>query len=996
MNVNRFFGGIITILLILRGPASAEVKRVKFSGPDKYLIVEVLKDNLIHLEVSASAPGPRESEALSTSPMVFKTDYEGPVSFRKEGNLLETSALLVRVDPRNLCAAFQEKAGGRELTVICPVDLERDWKGLTVSRNLIKNVYGLGQQFKKLGSADGDWLRHGVREEQPAGQWQAHGNGFMPFGQAGMVGNVQFPVMYALGENINYALFIDNVYKQRWDFSDDPWQIHMWGDQIRFYVIAGPDLPHLRAHYMELAGRPPVPPRKAFGLWVSEFGYQDWQQIDKLRAGLRRDNFPVDGFVLDLQWFGGVVANSPDSKMGTLDWDAVHFPGPDANLAYFKNDDIGFVAIEESYVNEKTDTFAPMRAGDFFAYKKTDGRCSPLSRDPVSLTDWFGKAAMIDWSNPEAGTWVHENRRFPNLVRKGVLGHWTDLGEPEKYDPAACYNGVEATPAGPKNQHGDVHNLYAFLWNKSIYDGYYQKRDMIDRRPFMLSRSGAPGINRFGAAMWSGDIGSNLDLLGTHLNAQMHMSFSGIDYFGSDIGGFRREGMPYNGGHSGNLHYQNELYTQWFANGAWFDVPVRPHTDNSFQTSKRYETAPNLVGDIRSNRENLRQRYELIPYYYSLAHRAHLQGEPLMPPLVYYYQDDPAVRELGHEKLIGRDVLVAAAASHGEMKRNVYLPKGKWVNYHTREWFNSAGQWINDFPLYVDGVFRLPVFAKAGAILPLMRVDEQTKDAFGRRKDGTGRDDLLVKVYADSSPSRFTLYEDDGTSIAYDERKNPLYRVRTTVISQKQNNNEATIVIDKATGGYSGALRQRNNLLRLVVNDARAVKITLNGKRLVQRRSAAEFDRNGAGWRNAGPNLIEIKSGTGNVNTRKTFKVTLQSIPPAASAYFICDNGWTALGENIYIVGNQPQLGKWDPNKGIKLDPSVYFEYIYNPPLNHNGPGPKTPKWTGFVRGLPSNASVEWKCVKKLSSGEWVYSPGNNGVLNLPASGFAGTTMGSF
>jgi alpha-glucosidase len=134
----------------------------------------------------------------------------------------------------------------------------------------------------------------------------------MPFGPAGMVGNVQLPIMYSLGNNnLNYALLLDNVYKQRWDFSGDPWQARMWGDQIRFYLMTGADLPVLRRDFMELVGTPPVPPRKAFGLWVSEFGYKNWQQIETLQNGLRNDSFPLDGFVLDLQWFGGVTAASP-------------------------------------------------------------------------------------------------------------------------------------------------------------------------------------------------------------------------------------------------------------------------------------------------------------------------------------------------------------------------------------------------------------------------------------------------------------------------------------------------------------------------------------------------------------------------------------------------------------------------------------------------------------------------------------------------------------
>ena len=84
--------------------------------------------------------------------------------------------------------------------------------------------------------------------------------------------------------------------------------------------------------------------------------------------------------------------------------------------------------------------------------------------------------------------------------------------------------------------------------------------------------------------MWSGDIASNLRSLSIHLNAQLHMSFSGIDFYGSDGGGFRREVLPYNNKEGAYRGYDNENYTQWFANSAWFDVPLRPtRTTNSYR-----------------------------------------------------------------------------------------------------------------------------------------------------------------------------------------------------------------------------------------------------------------------------------------------------------------------------------------------------------------------------------------------------------------------------
>ncbi len=145
-------------------------------------------------------------------------------------------------------------------------------------------------------------------------------------------------------------------------------------------------------------------------------------------------------------------------------------------------------------------------------------------------------------------------------------------------------------------------------------------------------------------------------------------------------------------------------------------MPLRPHTENLCNCAA---TSPDSIGDEASNLGNLRRRYELTPYYYSLAHRAYLTGEPVVPPLVYHYQNDAAVREMGHQKMIGKDLLVGVVAGEGERSRNMYLPSGTWYDYATGEKLVSTGQWFNDRPLWVNGEFRLPTFARAGAIIPI-------------------------------------------------------------------------------------------------------------------------------------------------------------------------------------------------------------------------------------------------------------------------------------
>jgi alpha-glucosidase len=1015
--------------------AAGAVERRQFTTAAGYLVIEVLDDDLVHFEASAIGVPPPLSQPIFTSPMVLKKDYAGPSALTDGGLTLETPAIRLVVNASSLCVRVEDKTrSNAHLTTICPVEMERAFKGIDLERAATTHVYGLGQEFKATPrgdcrfvqtSADGDWTAHGVRSGLVV-QGADVGNGFQGL-QCAAVGNVQIPVLYAAGSGgLNYALFVDNVYKQRWDFTGDPWTARMFGDHLRWYIMTGPDLPDLRADYLELTGRPPVPPRKAFGLWVSEFGYDDFGQIDALLAGLRSSEFPVDGFVLDLNWFGGVVNrnNQPNTHMGRLNWDedqnadlsgnAYSFPNPGAKIQAYAADHIGLTAIEESYLANTTDTFQQMPA-HLTAFRRSSGVCDAANQTQAvtDVAGFWGTGRMIDWSDPAAGTWIHDNRRFPNLTRKGITAHWTDLGEPETFNPAACYDGVETTISGRKNHHSDVHNLYNLLWNQAIWDGYVAKQGIANDlaitnpRPFIVTRSGAAGTQRTGAAMWSGDIASATESLAAHFNAQLHMSFSGIDYYGSDLGGFRREVLPHNDFQGSYRGYQDELYTQWFAAGAWFEVPVRPHTDNEFiSATPSYDTSPHLVGHVRSNRANLRQRYALTPYYYSLAHRAHASGEPVVPPLVFYYQNDPNVRTMGHEKLVGRDLLVAVVARHGEYERNVYLPAGRWANFHTGEWVTSAGQSIEDVPVYRDGIFRLPAFARAGAIVPMMAVDKDTKDVFGHRKAGSAqRTELIARVYADTTRSEFTLYEDDGTTLRYDAAGRPSYHHRTTRISQQQSGpTSVTVTIAAAanvngSGPYPGAVTTRKNVLELVVDALEATAVTVNGSPLTKRASLAAFDAAASGWLNAGRNLVLAKTATMSVATAKTLVFTLQPVAATTSVNFVCDNGFTAPGQSVYVVGSTPQLGNWDPGKAIALSPSVYWEYIYNPPPGGAGPGPSKPVWTGVVSGLPPNPQFEWKCIRRNEdgSGSVSWQPGPNTVFSAPvASGYAGRAFGTF
>ncbi len=838
---------LVTAVLLWRGQQSrrTSIKQVIYQAGSEYLVVEALDDDLIHFEFTAhptniSTPG----QSLPTSPMVQKNDYEGPLRFRDNGKgILETKDLKIQIDPRSLCIAVTDKTfhPAALLATTCPaLEQPTTLKILTISAENTGYIYGLGEQFEMPVSDNLNWL--GDKRASTNSQ----GNAMLSF-FGGSVGNAQFPILYALDNNgKNFAMFFDHPYAQRWSFDLNPWELRTSGQDLHWYFLSGPDLPDLRQDYMEMVGNPPVPPKKMFGLWISEYGFDSWQELDDVLRTLQERRFPVDGAVMDLQWFGGIEPTD-QSHMGSLRWDTDRFPEPKAKIAALSKQGIGLMTIEESYIAQNLPEFTDLQRRGYLV--RTCATCEASTL----LNQWWGSGGMMDWTNPGGSDYWHDLKRQP-LIDMGILGYWTDLGEPEMYNSGSYYYG---DPEENLHSQNDMHNLYNFAWSESIARGY--QRNGVERRPFILSRSGTSGIQRFGAVMWSGDIGSNLVSLAAHVTAHSHMSFSGMDYFSSDTGGFHR----YSAGE--NI---DEIYTKWLAVSVLFDVPVRPHTENLCNCK---ETAPDRVGDRLSNLANVRLRYELLPYFYSLAHLAYWKAEPVSPALVFYYQEDPNVRSLADEKLIGRSLLAAPVTKVGEFSRRVYLPAGAWINYHSLEWIDSQGEWLENVSTQYDGLFRVPLFVRAGSILPLMYVDEQTKNTLGKRLDQEKHDELIMRVFPSPEATSFTIYEDDGQTIAYQRGA-----VRTTRIDQKMNGSKVIVTIQAASGEYAEAPKNRTNIVQIVLQSGSVSNVRLDGADLPRLGSQAEFETAEQGWIILDDHLALAKSNRIAVETAKTFEFTLE------------------------------------------------------------------------------------------------------------------------
>jgi alpha-glucosidase (family GH31 glycosyl hydrolase) len=953
-----WLGCLVSCGVFISQVLMAGVERRVYVEPSKDQVIKLewLTDGVIHFEFTPGAHR-KSNDPIYSSLMLKSQEFDGPSSFSADGETFITPE--TRLTYAEGCFTVTDREAKKQIASVCAPETTKPWKRIEVSTAGVENVYGLGQMFDEPGKMNGD--RNGKVISTKGG----FGNS-MPTYAGGATGEAMFPFVVAVGSRQHaWGFLLDNIYKQTWDFTTSQWRVSMFGDQLRGYIISGRSPREVRQRFMGLVGRAPVPPRKMFGFWMSEYGYDNWSEVNSRLDGMRRDGFPIDGFFLDLQWFGNVTPGSDHTNMGKLQFDEANFPNPQAVINSFRRDhDIALIPIEESYIGRALPEHDDMESRGFLAHECGYPRSASYLTGAVTgnSSEWWGKGGMIDWSNPEAGRYWHTSKRQP-LINLGVFAHWLDLGEPEMFDQNSCYFG-SGEPG--KQAHQDVHNLFSLFWAKSVWDGFTENR--VAHRPFLMLRSGNIGLQRYGAGMWSGDIGGNLPSLAAHVASHGHVSWSGIDYYSSDIGGFHRnrdDGRPLSFGET------QENFTQWFANSTWFDVPVRSHVLN---LDNDRETAPNRIGHVESNRVNLLTRYSLIPYYYSLAHESWSSGAPLMEPMAMRFPEDREVRTLGSQRMLG-DLMVVAASESGIYQTNVYLPAGVWYNFIDGSHQSSAGEWISGYPLYKDGLFRLPAFARAGAIVP------RFGGSFNQR--GLGQDNvnamsklMITDVYVDDTGAEhaFNLIEDDGYTRGFENKQVSVVKLR-----QQTKDMTTSLEIQGAVGAFDQMQLQRGWTIRVWSPGWGVDTVKYAGEVVSECDGTEETDPSSyealcyEKHRDFG---VLVRLPRVDVRTKQILDVDWQVGPRrSADVHFVCDEGKDSpRGHGVFVVGDDPAIGSWNPEDAVPLHSAQFSRGI----------------WTGVVAGLTPGRDLAWKCIRKLPGGgdrnvEW--QPGQDNSIKTNSNG---------
>lgn len=484
---------------------------------------------------------------------------------------------------------------------------------------------------------------------------------------------------------------------------------------ISYYFICGTDgtIASATEQYMALTGRQGMPPFWAMGYITSKYGYHNQAEAIGAIDSLKQRGYPVDGIVLDLYWYG------TETDMGRLEWDKKQWPDHRKMLRELHDRGVNLVAITQPYINKKgaIDNYNELVAKGLTVRDTTGGN--------HDVTIWVGESGMFDVSNPATRRWYWE--RYKRLTDDGIAGWWGDLGEPEVH------------PATIRHANGETaeqyHNVYGNEWSRIIYDGF--RKEYPDRRLMLLMRGGTAGLQRYNVFPWSTDVSRSWGGLQPQVNIMLNSGLSGLGYMSSDLGGFAVD--PAN-------PLDEELYLRWVAMGV-FTPTFRTHA----------QLKPEPYHYPASQKETLRfvkQRYEWLPYNYTLAYENASKGYPLARPL-NFHGENPGDKyaDIRDEYLWGDRVLIAPVMTKGARSRKVTFPAGTWINLN------------NDCLSYAGGstaavaapLGELPMFVRAGSFIPQYR----------QPIENVGQYDLsylTMIYYPGKEKAVYTLFDDDRKS----------------------------------------------------------------------------------------------------------------------------------------------------------------------------------------------------------------------------------------
>ena len=557
-----------------------------------------------------------------------------------------------------------------------------------------------------------------------------------------------------------YAIFLLNSYESLWEIDPQAGVLRLDADgpPLDYILIYGPEFREILFTYTALTGRPPLLPMWAFGLWTTSYPQERQDKVvDHVREHRRR-GVPLDAVILDYHW---------EAAFHNFQWRKALIPEPDRLIDDLRRQGVRLGLIFTPFVNAKNRTLSKIAL--YFLVKDippgsilSDDRALPEYRECLRqgyfahqhANWWFGQGGMLDFSNPEAADWW--NARLAPLYKQGVSFFKNDDGEYLPID-AHSYLGINGR---------EYHNLYGFYYGRAIYTGM---QSLDNRRPMIYARSVWAGSQRF-PGLFLGDQKPSFECIQRTLRAGLNMSLLGFAYWTADVFGLDGKTTP-------ETHMR---YAQWA-----LMVPIAryfwrpPRIDRS-----RFPWSHNA--EVETNFKTITNlRYQLLPYYYSLAREAQQTGMPILRPLLLEFErEQRTLQYVEDQAMLGRSLLLAPVTEAHARIRHTMLPDGVWHDFWSAESWDGPGEIEYPAPLH-----RLPLLVRGGSILPLGPILQSIPDRHQFNE-------LELHCWP-PYPAYGWLYEDDGWSTAYLQGK-----CAQTIFRAERQADQLLVHIEASRGSY--------------------------------------------------------------------------------------------------------------------------------------------------------------------------------------------------
>jgi alpha-glucosidase len=622
-----------------------------------------------------------------------------------------------------------------------------------------------GEKFIGLGEKTGPLNRAGKGYQHWNTDAFAYGTGTDPIYSS-------IPFYIGIHSGLVYGIFFDNSAKTFFNFGASNNRFSSFyadNGEMNYYFFYGENISEILRAYTWLTGTIQLPPLWSLGFQQCRYSYYPDTQVLNLAKNFRERKIPADTIVLDIHYMD-------DYKIFT--WHPEYFPQPKQMIAQLK--DQGFQIVVMCDPGIKTELgYQPYEEGLqknlFLNYP--DGK-------PYTGQVWPGWCHFPDFTNPETRSeWHKWIKQYTDI---GVEGFWNDMNEFSSWGqmmPENILFNFEGNGATARQGR----NVYGLLMARSSYEGGVENLD--GKRPFNLTRSGYAGIQRY-AALWTGDNVSYDEHMMLGIRLVNSLGLSGVAFAGYDIGGFVGEAS-------------SRLFARWISIGA-FSPFFRVHSMINTRDSEPWSYGEEV--EIIS-RNYIRFRYQLLPYLYSVFREASVSGLPIQRSLAinYTHRDEVYQAAFEHQYLFGPSFLVAPAESSKDIIR-VFFPEGEWYSLNDGMLYSGNTITAVDAPIH-----RLPVFVKAGSVIPFQDPVQHT---------GEKSETIYFHVYEGKENSFFEWYMDDGSTFGFQQGE---FSIRRLIYDADSH----CLTISETQGPFRPGYK---NIKVIFHGFGELVDITVNGK----------------------------------------------------------------------------------------------------------------------------------------------------------------------